>query len=223
MKILLLADEAEPTLWEHLNRKRLEGVELILSCGDLPASYLSFLTCFTTAPVVYIHGNHDTGYDRKPPEGCECIDGQVYTFHGIRILGLDGCMRYKPGDYQYTEKEMAARLAKAHGQVRRAGGIDILLTHAPAKGLGDDKDLCHQGFETFLRAMSMYHPQVMAHGHVHKSYTAHFVREREYEGTRVINAFGSFVIDIQPGEKTKYPLFPAGGLSLREKLHLNKS
>ena len=52
MKILLLADQADPTLWEHLNRKKLEGVELILSCGDLPAEYLSFLTCFTNAPIL---------------------------------------------------------------------------------------------------------------------------------------------------------------------------
>ena len=41
MKILLLADQAEPTLWEHLDRRKLEGVELVLACGDLPASYLS--------------------------------------------------------------------------------------------------------------------------------------------------------------------------------------
>ena len=59
MKILLLADQAEPTLWEHLDKRKLEGVELVLSCGDLPASYLSFLTCFTSAPILYIRGNHD--------------------------------------------------------------------------------------------------------------------------------------------------------------------
>lgn len=56
MKILLIADKAEPTLWEHLDKRKLEGVELVLSCGDLPASYLSFLTCFTPAPILYIHG-----------------------------------------------------------------------------------------------------------------------------------------------------------------------
>ena len=49
MKILLLADQAEPTLWEHLDKRKLEGVELVLSCGDLPASYLSFLTTDMTS------------------------------------------------------------------------------------------------------------------------------------------------------------------------------
>lgn len=106
MKILLLADQAEPTLWEHLDKRKLEGVELVLSCGDLPASYLSFLTCFTSAPILYIRGNHDDRYDKHPPEGCECIEDQVVTVGGLRILGLGGSMRYNRGINQYTEKEM---------------------------------------------------------------------------------------------------------------------
>lgn len=87
MKILLLADQAEPSLWEHLDRRKLEGVELILSCGDLPAEYLSFLTCFTAAPILYVHGNHDSRYEKKPPEGCICIEDTVYMHNGLRILG----------------------------------------------------------------------------------------------------------------------------------------
>ena len=88
MKILLLADQAVPVLWEDLDRRKLEGVDLILSCGDLPAEYLSFLTCFTEAPILYIHGNHDDRYATHPPEGCICIEYQIYTYGGVRILGL---------------------------------------------------------------------------------------------------------------------------------------
>lgn len=91
---------------EHLDKRKLEGVELVLSCGDLPASYLSFLTCFTSAPILYIRGNHDDRYDKHPPEGCECIEDQVVTVGGLRILGLGGSMRYNRGINQYTEKEM---------------------------------------------------------------------------------------------------------------------
>ena len=102
MKILLIADKAEPILWDHLDKRKLEGVELVLSCGDLPASYLSFLTCFTPAPILYIHGNHDDRYASEPPEGCTCIEDTVYTYKGIRILGLGGSMRYNNGINQYT-------------------------------------------------------------------------------------------------------------------------
>ena len=67
MKILLLADEADPMYWEYLRKERLAGIDLILACGDLPASYLSYITCFTASPILYVPGNHDTKYAVKPP------------------------------------------------------------------------------------------------------------------------------------------------------------
>ena len=110
MRILLLADQADPNLWEHLDKRKLEGVDLVLSCGDLPAAYLSFLTCFTPAPILYIHGNHDGRYEKNPPEGCTCIEDTIYVHNGVRILGLGGCMRYNRGQHQYTEKQMVQRM-----------------------------------------------------------------------------------------------------------------
>lgn len=196
MKILLIADQAEPTLWEHLDRRRLEGVELILSCGDLPADYLSFLTCFTDAPILYVHGNHDDRYAQHPPEGCICIEDTIYTFNGLRILGLGGSMRYNNGVNQYTEREMRKRVRKLRFKLWRSRGIDILLTHAPAFDLGDDKDLAHQGFETFLRVIDKYHPRVLVHGHVHQSYRHDFKRVRQHGDTQVINACGAYLLEL---------------------------
>lgn len=200
MKILLIADKAEPTLWEHLDKRKLEGVELVLSCGDLPASYLSFLTCFTPAPILYIHGNHDDRYASAPPEGCICIEDTIYTYKGIRILGLGGSMRYNKGINQYTEKQMRARVNRLRFKLWRSGGIDILLTHSPALNLGDDKDLAHTGFAAFLDVMDKYHPQYMCHGHVHQSYRFDFKRVRHHGETTVINACGHYFLDIP--EKT---------------------
>ena len=196
MKIMLLADEAAPILWEHLDRRKLEGVELILSCGDLPAAYLEFLTCFTNAPILYIHGNHDGRYQKDPPGGCVCIDNKIYVHNGVRILGLGGCMRYNRGPFQYTERQMRGRIRRLCFSLLRHRGFDILLTHAPAKGVGDDDDLAHRGFAAFLSLMDKYHPKLMVHGHVHASYRFDFKRVREYHGTQVVNAFGYHIIDI---------------------------
>ena len=44
MRILAIADEESKYLWDYIQKEKLEGIDLILSCGDLPASYLSFLT-----------------------------------------------------------------------------------------------------------------------------------------------------------------------------------
>ena len=111
MRILAIADEPSPRLWGDLCRDALRGVDLILSAGDLPAKYLSFLTCFTDAPIIYVPGNHDDRYAKEPPEGCLCADGKVLQIKGVRILGLGGSIRYNPtGVNMYSEKEMACRI-----------------------------------------------------------------------------------------------------------------
>ena len=196
MKILLLADQAEPSLWEHLDRRKLEGVELVLSCGDLPAEYLSFLTCFTSAPILYVHGNHDSRYAKKPPEGCICVEDTIYTHNGLRILGLGGSMRYRTGPHMYTEREMQRRVRRLRFKLWRSKGFDILLTHAPAYQLGDDTDLAHTGFQVFLELIDKYQPRYLIHGHVHQSYQHDFKRIRQRGDTQSINAFGYYILDI---------------------------
>ena len=94
MRILALADCESPALWDYYTPERLEGVELILSCGDVKPQYLSFLATFAHCPVLYVHGNHDGRYREDPPLGCICVDGMLYEYQGLRILGLGGSMRY---------------------------------------------------------------------------------------------------------------------------------
>ena len=88
MRILAIADQESSYLWDHFEKSKLEGIDLIISCGDLNPNYLSFLATFTSAPVLYVHGNHDERYNQTPPEGCICIEDKIYVHQGIRILGL---------------------------------------------------------------------------------------------------------------------------------------
>lgn len=122
MKILAISDVESKSLWEFYTPEKLQGVDLVLSCGDLDPRYLSFLATFTPAPVLYVHGNHDTKYKERPPEGCECIEDKIYRFRGVRILGLGGSMRYKLGPNQYTPQEMERRLRRMRWKLWRAGG-----------------------------------------------------------------------------------------------------
>ena len=91
MKILLVSDVECPALWDHFRPDRVEGVELIISCGDLKHEYLEFLVTMINKPLLYVPGNHDVRYITNPPEGCESIDDCVFTYKGIRIGGLGGC------------------------------------------------------------------------------------------------------------------------------------
>ena len=197
MRILAIADEPSEKLWGERCREALRGVDLILSAGDLPSSYLSFLTCFTAAPVIYVHGNHDDRYEQKPPEGCLCADGKILQINGVRILGLGGSYRYRPdGVNMYTEREMASRISSLRRRLRATGGFDILLAHAPIRGVGDQDTFSHRGFECFRPLLDRYHPAVMVHGHNHQSYSAFFKREREYNGIPVINASTAWEFDL---------------------------
>lgn len=112
MKLLLLADKESPYLWDYYQPGRLREYDLMLSCGDLKAEYLSFLATLGRAPLYYVRGNHDGNYDRRPPEGCDCIEDKLIIFNGLRIAGLGGSRLYSGGKDQYSEREMKNRIWK---------------------------------------------------------------------------------------------------------------
>ena len=202
MRILFIADEESKSLWDYFDKSKLQGIDLIVSCGDLCPEYLQFLVTMGRAPLLYVHGNHDSSYDHRPPLGCECIEDRVYDFHGLRILGLGGSMRYGNGVYMYSEREMAKRVQRVRRDIALKNGFDLLVTHAPAKGYGDLPDLPHQGFVCFEELLRRYHPKYMVHGHVHASY-GDFRRERAHScGTRIINAYEKYILEIG---KDEYP------------------
>lgn len=196
MKILIVSDEESPFLWDYYVPGRLDDCDLILSCGDLNAKYLSFLVTMAHCPVLYVHGNHDTGYKFNPPEGCDCIDDAIVEYNGLRILGLGGCRRYHPGDHQYTENQMRLRIARLKWKIRKLGGVDIVVTHAPPEGLGDDDDPAHWGFAALREFLDRYHPQYLVHGHVHMTYGHNIPRVRDYNGTTLINAYERFTLEL---------------------------
>ena len=196
MKILLIADEESKIYWDFFKKEQFEGIDLIISCGDLKPEYLSFLATMTAVPVLYVRGNHDDKYEKYPPEGCTCIEDRIYKFNGIRILGLGGSHRYKPGLNQYTELQKVRRVSKLFWKIKFNRGFDILVTHSPAKGVHDGEDMCHLGFQVFNRLIEKYHPKYFVHGHVHMNYGRQFPREDYIGDTCVVNAFERYVIEI---------------------------
>lgn len=198
MKILFLADEESKYLWDYYDKSKLEDIDLIISCGDLKPQYLSFLATMCHAPVLYVHGNHDTRYKDNPPGGCICIEDSIYVYKGVRILGLGGSMEYKYGgaEHQYSEKDMSKRIKKLRWKLKRNKGFDILVTHSPAYRINDSEDIPHTGFKCFKTLMEEYKPAYFVHGHVHINYGRDFVRESKYCETTVINAYERYIIDI---------------------------
>ena len=195
MRILAVSDVESKYYYDFYSEGKLDGIDLIIACGDLNVEYLEFLVTMGNCPLMYIHGNHDANFKREP-EGCICIDDKFYEYKGIRFVGLGGSYRYKDGEYMYTERQMRRRVHRLWLTLRRRRGFDVLVTHAPARHFNDFDTLTHRGFECFNALLDKYRPKLFLHGHVHTNYGARIPQRSERGGTLVINATDHCVIDI---------------------------
>lgn len=73
--------------------------------------------------------------------------------------------------------------------------VDLLITHAPPYEINDAKDLCHKGFICFKDFIKKYSPKYMVHGHMHL-YGPSMQRESTFLNTKVINAYGYFIMEL---------------------------
>jgi hypothetical protein len=93
---------------------------------------------------------------------------------------------------------MASRIHKVNREIVLRNGIDLLVTHSPARGYGDMEDLPHIGFSCFNELLEKWKPLYMLYGHVHPTYShGTFERERIHpSGTKLINTFGTYELEI---------------------------
>ena len=199
MKILALSDEIVPFIHSSRVAETFPDVDLILGCGDLPARYLEYVLTVLNVPCVFVPGNHDKDEIRVP--GAVDADGQIVQAEGLRILGLGGSPRYKPrGRHQYTEGQMKRRAWRFYPRLLlqrlfRDHPIDILLSHAPPRGIHDATDPAHVGFKAFLDLMQVARPRLMVHGHTHV--VPNLVEtETRFGDTLVVNVYPHKVIQL---------------------------
>jgi Icc-related predicted phosphoesterase len=215
LKILCISDQIDPLVYSAHIKERFADVDLILSAGDLPMDYLDYIISTLNKPMYFIFGNHHTQEQKffKRIRGFPFIENrQFYTCGAIYlgtkvkiednfiIAGLGGSMRYNNGANQYTDFEMFIEVIKliprllwnriVHGRY-----VDILLTHAPPRGIHDKKDRCHTGFKSYLWFMKAFKPKYLVHGHIHL-YDLREVRCTKWKDTTVINAYSHYVINF---------------------------
>jgi calcineurin-like phosphoesterase family protein len=215
-KVLAVSDEVVEKLWT--DRVRRLDVDLVLGAGDLPFDYLEYLTSALDRPCVFVPGNHDVdlaGYanvrglwtragmpaEWPGPAGGVNVDAGVVDVAGLRIAGLGGSIRYNDGPNQWTERQQARRarrMARLAGwrRLRDGRGVDVLLTHSPPAGCGDQPDPPHRGFACLHDTVRRLRPQLLLHGHIHPHGSA--TPDRRLGGTRVVNVVGYQVFEVTP-------------------------
>jgi Icc-related predicted phosphoesterase len=196
MKILSISDIVVPDLSDRIHVDQFKGVELVLSCGDLPPEYLTFIRENLDTPLFYVRGNHDIRYTHSPPVGCVNIHQRRVPFKGLRILGLEGSRWYNGGPIQYREYQMRQMIWRMMPGLWFGGGVDIVVTHASPRHIHDAEDRCHRGFKSFLKLIGRFKPRYFIHGHIHTHFTDPAQRVTLVGQTRVINTFGFHLLEV---------------------------
>lgn len=221
MRILTISDKVEPVLYGPYIRERVGDVDLILGCGDLPDYYLDYIASSLNVPLFYVHGNHDKVPQRPRDEPEPAVSSAYHwainlhrrrtNYRGLLLAGLEGCRQYNPGaPFQYTEAQVRNQVRALNmllwlNKLRYGRYLDILITHAPPRGIHDAEDIPHQGFESYLTLLRRTRPLLMIHGHQHV-YNRNLPTETVYGTTRVLNTFGYRVIELRQRDNAGWEL-----------------
>lgn len=200
LRVLSLSDKIVPFIYSPQVRHRFQDVDLLIGCGDLPYFYLEYVLSMLDVPLYFVRGNHDkvveysTGAQRTAPNGGFDLHCRAVNHHGLLLAGVDGCGRYRPGPFQYSQGQMwrfVWRLAPAllSNRIRHGRYLDVFVTHAPPIGIHDAEDLPHQGIAAFRWLLTTFHPAYHFHGHIH-TYRPDTISKTQFGKTCVINAFG---------------------------------
>lgn len=205
-------------------------MDLIVSCGDLPAYYLDFLVSTLGKPLFYVCGNHDNygiqkkksdlnfgkasdfelsdlNYNREFHFGGINVDKKIKNYKDLLVGGLEGSYLYNYGLHQYNDRQQKSRMKKMGFRLWRnkqkfGRALDILLTHAPPYGIHDKRDLPHRGFETYLEFIEKYQPKYLIHGHTHL-YDRREVRVSRYMETTIINCYDYYILELDEEENLR--------------------
>jgi Icc-related predicted phosphoesterase len=227
MKILAVSDKESATLlnWIEQGREDLKAIDLIVSCGDLPSSYLEYISGALDKDVIYVRGNHDQEvslgveitHDAAPflqgPsykdqfDGLRNLHGKLFYYHDWVFVGFEGSLWYNGEGPQYHEDQMHRVVKNIENRLRFRKLSDwfrgsmhkiVVISHAPLSGVHDAQDLCHRGFQCFHHFLNTFSPVFWIHGHTATENLTQNQMSRCGK-TTVLNAFEYKFINIQPG------------------------
>lgn len=202
MKILAVSDKRQPHfLNPEFLRQHYGDVGMLVSCGDMDADYLDFISTVLNLPLFFVRGNHDTTYGDGSPGGVN-LHRRIKVYQGVRMVGLEGSIRYnKDSGAQYTEGQMRWNIFQVLPTLliaRRKYGysVDLIVTHSPPRHIHDREDNTHRGFKSFLWLLKWTRPRYLIHGHI-DIYDQRTIRETHFHHTLVVNINPSRVLTIE--------------------------
>jgi uncharacterized protein len=210
MKILSVSDVELNLVYSPQIVERFGDIDVIIGCGDLPYYYLEYIISMLNRPLYYVRGNHapvvefGTDWERQFPLGGHNIHRRVKRSpDGLLMAGVEGCLRYNKGPYQYTQREMWMHVFSLlpglfWNKMKHGRYLDVFVTHAPPAGIHDADDRPHQGLKAFRWFDRVFQPAYHLHGHVYL-YRQDAVKLTFLGKTKIINTYGYQVTEISTG------------------------
>ena len=200
IRVLAVSDEVEAGLWEHLDRRALGRIDLLVSCGDLPPDYLSYLEGSLRVPLVLVTGNHDLD-DAWRHEAARLLPARgpgadLVEAAGLGIVSLDwpgtGKARTRSQDLTAWRQVLGLALRVALGGRRPV----VVASHVAPHAAGDARDVYHRGFRAYRWLAERLRPALWLHGHT----TPASVPERitHIGPTTCVNVTGAYLVDLVP-------------------------
>lgn len=184
MKVLAIADKNP-----HINFPAViseNAADLVITLGDLAREDLLPLEQITNIPKIGIYGNHDSG-SYMPELGIWDMHLKTWDFNGLKFGGFQGCVRYKedPDAIMYTQEQVEQMMAGFPP-------VDIFISHCPPRGINDEEEIAHQGFNALRTYIDQTPPKVWLHGHTYPTpetiVTQHGPTRIEYiSGYKLVN------------------------------------
>jgi len=168
--------------------------DALLLLGDLEWAVRSIVEVFPGVPVLGVPGNHDDPLDPFCGVTVENLHGKVVEIKGMRVGGLGGCLRYRPGSgFLYWEREYAEIL-------RRMPAADIFISHCPpaclpwcdspqGEGFWHEP---HEGSAALAEYLFRTEPAVFLCGHLHTC------GEMKFGSTLVCAVYGVGLLELVP-------------------------
>jgi Icc-related predicted phosphoesterase len=205
MRILAVSDVEDEAVTASVESK-VGTIDLVISCGDLDYEYLDYVGTALGVPLRAVHGNHDV-----PPENNDDpaiavwwhgvdLHGRAVSVNGLLIAGLQGSPIYSSGPYQSGELDVwlaIVRMAPSLivNRLRRGRFLDVLVTHAPPRGIHEGTDRAHRGFGALRTFLRLFQPRYHLHGHTHV-YDRRTQTTTQFGRTTVMNAYGARTVEI---------------------------
>lgn len=201
-KILAVSDIELPYLYEAIPQGTFSEIDFVISCGDLPFSYLEYILSLLNRDLFFVRGNHapEGRGVKEEPEGARNLHMKTArSADGTLLAGIEGSLLYNYGPHQYTQAQMwgmagILALKLLLNRLRFGRFLDILVTHAPPWKINDLQDAPHQGVKAFRWLVKTFKPRYHLHGHT-IDYLSHGRMKAKLGPTTILNVSGYEVLE----------------------------